>query len=127
MTEQPKTAESARDRDIEVGTPTVLPRPDFRFPGDHAQSPFDVVRGGCPRVRPAMTAKLYPPEKLGRGRRSVAAERIDDRLARKEQQHAHLGVDIGMDIGSPIDFTYKMPFAFTGRIEKVTVELKPKK
>jgi arylsulfatase A-like enzyme len=35
------------------------------------------------------------------------------------------GVDIGMDIGSPIDFTYQLPFAFTGKIEKVTIELKP--
>ncbi|MEP9357473.1 arylsulfatase [Sphingomonas sp. KR3-1] len=35
------------------------------------------------------------------------------------------GLDIGMDTGSPIDFTYKMPFKFTGRIEKVTVEIKP--
>jgi arylsulfatase A-like enzyme len=35
------------------------------------------------------------------------------------------GLDIGMDTGSPIDFTYKMPFKFTGRIEKVTIEIKP--
>jgi arylsulfatase len=35
------------------------------------------------------------------------------------------GLDIGMDVGSPVDFTYKLPFAFTGRIENVTVELKP--
>ena len=35
------------------------------------------------------------------------------------------GIDIGMDIGSPIDFTYALPFAFTGKIEQVTVELKP--
>jgi len=35
------------------------------------------------------------------------------------------GLDIGCDIGSPIDFTYEMPFVFTGKIEKVTVELKP--
>lgn len=34
------------------------------------------------------------------------------------------GLDIGMDIGSPVDFTYKMPFAYTGKIEKVTVDLK---
>lgn len=34
------------------------------------------------------------------------------------------GLDIGMDIGSPVDFTYKLSFAFTGKIEKVTVELK---
>jgi len=35
------------------------------------------------------------------------------------------GVDIGMDVGSPIDFTYQLPFAFTGNIDKVTIELKP--
>jgi arylsulfatase len=35
------------------------------------------------------------------------------------------GVDIGMDTGSAVDFTYKLPFAFTGRIEKVTVEVRP--
>jgi arylsulfatase len=34
------------------------------------------------------------------------------------------GLDIGMDVGSPIDFTYKMPFAYTGKIEKVTVDLR---
>jgi arylsulfatase A-like enzyme len=36
------------------------------------------------------------------------------------------GLDIGMDTGSPVDFTYNMPFPFTGTIEKVTIELKPK-
>jgi arylsulfatase len=35
------------------------------------------------------------------------------------------GLDVGMDVGSPVDVTYKPPFAFTGKIEKVTVELKP--
>jgi arylsulfatase len=34
------------------------------------------------------------------------------------------GLDVGMDVGSPVDFTYKLPFAFTGKIEKVTVDLK---
>jgi hypothetical protein len=33
------------------------------------------------------------------------------------------GLDVGMDIGSPVDFTYKLPFAFTGQIEKVKIEL----
>jgi arylsulfatase A-like enzyme len=36
------------------------------------------------------------------------------------------GLDVGMDVGSAVDFTYKLPFAFTGKIEKVTVELKAK-
>ncbi len=34
------------------------------------------------------------------------------------------GLDVGMDVGSAVDFTYKLPFAFTGGIEKVTVALK---
>lgn len=34
------------------------------------------------------------------------------------------GLDIGMDNGSAVDFSYKLPFKFTGKIEKVTVELK---
>lgn len=35
------------------------------------------------------------------------------------------GIDIGMDVGSPVDFTYSLPFAFTGKIEQVTIELHP--
>ena len=35
------------------------------------------------------------------------------------------GIDIGMDTGSPVDFTYKLPFAFTGKIEKVNIKLGP--
>jgi arylsulfatase A-like enzyme len=34
------------------------------------------------------------------------------------------GMDIGEDVGSAVDFTYDLPFRFTGRIEKVTVDLK---
>jgi arylsulfatase len=34
------------------------------------------------------------------------------------------GLDIGEDVGSPVDFTYKPPFKFTGKIEKVTIDLK---
>src|SRR5882724_65164 len=34
------------------------------------------------------------------------------------------GFDVGMDVGSAVDFTYKLPFKFTGNIEKVTVDLK---
>jgi arylsulfatase len=34
------------------------------------------------------------------------------------------GLDVGMDVGSAVDFTYKLPFKFTGQIERVTVELR---
>jgi len=33
------------------------------------------------------------------------------------------GLDIGMDIGSPIDFTYELPFAYTGTIKQVQIRL----
>ena len=32
---------------------------------------------------------------------------------------------VGMDIGSAMDFTYKLPFKFTGTIEKVEIDLNP--
>ncbi len=35
------------------------------------------------------------------------------------------GLDIGMDVGSPIDFTYDLPFMFTGKIERVEIDLHP--
>lgn len=34
------------------------------------------------------------------------------------------GCDVGTDTGSAVDFNYKLPFTFTGTIEKVTVDLK---
>jgi arylsulfatase len=34
------------------------------------------------------------------------------------------GMDVGTDVGSAVDFTYKPPFSFTGTIETVTIELK---
>ena len=34
------------------------------------------------------------------------------------------GQDIGEDSGSPIDFSYTPPFRFTGKLGRVTVELK---
>lgn len=34
------------------------------------------------------------------------------------------GLDIGMDVGSAVDFTYQLPFIFTGEIQDVTVTLK---
>jgi arylsulfatase len=34
------------------------------------------------------------------------------------------GFDVGEDVGSPVDFTYKPPFKFTGTIDKVAIDLK---
>jgi len=34
------------------------------------------------------------------------------------------GQDVGEDSGSPVDFSYTLPFKFSGKLDKVTVELK---
>ena len=34
------------------------------------------------------------------------------------------GLDIGMDVGSAVDFTYQLPFAFSGSIESVIIALR---
>ena len=34
------------------------------------------------------------------------------------------GLDVGEDTGTPVSLSYDVPFRFTGKIEKVTVELK---
>jgi hypothetical protein len=49
----------------------------------------------------------------------------EGRLARSIPVQFSLGegLDVGMDIGSPVDFTHKLPFAFTGRMEKVKIDL----
>jgi Sulfatase len=49
----------------------------------------------------------------------------EGRLARTIPMQFSLGegLDIGMDVGSPIDFTYTLPFAFTGTIDQVTTAL----
>ena len=35
------------------------------------------------------------------------------------------GQDIGEDTGTPVDFNYTPPFKFTGKLGKVTIDLKP--
>lgn len=34
------------------------------------------------------------------------------------------GLDVGFDSGSPVDFTYKPPYTFTGKLDSVTADLK---
>jgi hypothetical protein len=33
------------------------------------------------------------------------------------------GLDVGLDGGAPVDFTYKPPFTFTGRLGRVSAML----
>jgi arylsulfatase len=36
------------------------------------------------------------------------------------------GLDVGEDTGTPVNLNYDVPFKFSGKIEKVTIDLKPK-
>ncbi|RED23250.1 arylsulfatase [Flavobacterium cutihirudinis] len=61
------------------------------------------------------TGKLYINNKL------VGEGRIDKTVA------ARFGIDtfgIGEDTGSPVAYSYKLPFKFTGKIDKVNIDLK---
>jgi len=39
--------------------------------------------------------------------------------------YLHEGVNVGFDDLTPVGDTYKVPFAFTGKINKVTIDLAP--
>jgi len=54
--------------------------------------------------------------------KNVGTGRVDNTAGYKYSLYE--GQDIGEDSGSPVDTTYTPPFKFTGKIEKVTVELK---
>lgn len=36
----------------------------------------------------------------------------------------HKGLEIGKDLKTPVSSAYKVPFAFTGKIRKVTIDIK---
>jgi len=58
---------------------------------------------------------------LKAGGKTVAGGRIEHTVP--IQFAIFEGLDIGLDTGSPVDWTYQLPFKFTGKIEKVTIEL----
>jgi arylsulfatase A-like enzyme len=70
---------------------------------------------GNERGKAAIVTMIVNGKKVAEG---TLAKTIPNMISLNE------GLDIGMDTGSPVDFTYNPPFAFTGRIEKVTIELK---
>lgn len=53
----------------------------------------------------------------------VAGGRIEQTIPMKISINE--GLDVGMVIGSPVDYTYDPPFAFTGSIEAVHIDLSP--
>jgi hypothetical protein len=106
-----------------TGTPAVLPRPDFHFPGK------DPLPKGPAKLAADFVYDGKPGEFGNGGRLTLSANGTpiaEGWLERTIPIQISLGegLDVGIDIGSSVDFTYTMPFRFTGKIEKVTIELK---
>jgi hypothetical protein len=67
----------------------------------------------------------------GLGKSGTGVLSIDGRaLARQKMEHTipflmslDESLDIGMDTRSPVDDSYKLPFQFTGKIDKVTFKI----
>jgi hypothetical protein len=106
-----------------AGTPAVLPRPDFHFPG----------KDPLPKGPATLAADFVydgTPGEFGKGGKLTLSANgtpiAEGRLEKTIPIQISLGkgLDVGIDIGSPVDFTYIVPFKFTGKIEKVTIELK---
>jgi arylsulfatase len=77
---------------------------------------MDLVYEGKPgeRGKPATVTLHANGKKVGEGK---LAKTVPLQFSLGE------GIDVGTDNGSAVDFTYPLPFTFTGTIERVTVTL----
>jgi arylsulfatase len=93
------------------------------------------ITGGDPRPRDKVKLVIdlkYEGRAGGRGKPATATMSVngnkdaEGRLERTIPFQISLGegMDIGMDVGSPVDPTYRLPFAFKHKIDKVTIEPK---
>lgn len=102
----------------------ALERPVFSsnepLPAGKVNVVVDVRYEGKPgeRGKPARVTMLVNGKKVAEGR---LERTIPLQISFSE------GIDIGEDNGSMVDFSYRAPFAFTGKIEKVTFELEEPK
>jgi len=106
-------------------------RPTFVYNFLSIERPTFTAQRPLPRGKTRLTVDfVYDGGGMGKGGeitlRANGGRIAGGRLERTIPLHLSggEGIDIGMDVGSPIDFTYRMPFAFTGKIEQVTVELR---
>src|SRR5262245_52634048 len=93
------------------------------------------ITGSAPLPKGKVTLKMDfvgqgKPGEFGKGAivtLSVNGNKVDKMTLDRTipaQISLNEGIDIGEDVGSPVDFNYQPPFKFTGKIEKVTYELK---
>lgn len=158
-----------------AGTPSILPRPDYRFKGEIGRTVADSAPARFPQPvtapadAPNLLLILLDDVSFGQfgtfggsiptpGLDALAAEGLrynrfhttaicsPTRAALLTGRNHHVachtkiaegrlertvpvafssfdGLDVGLDRGAPVDFTHKPPLAFTGRLDRVTVDL----
>ncbi len=106
-------------------------KPTFVYNYLGVERPTVAAKGALPRGKSRVVVDFkYDGGGLGKGGSititSAGAMIAEGRVERTIPLVISLqeGLDVGMDSGSPVDFTYKPPFKFTGKIDKVTIELK---
>ena len=81
------------------------------LPAGKAQVKFDFVYEGA-------------QSKGGTGTVYVNNEKVGEAHFERSIFRSSEGLSVGRDIITPVNDTYKVPFAFTGKLEKVTIDLK---
>jgi arylsulfatase A-like enzyme len=108
-------------------------KPTFVYNYLQVERPTIAAGSSLPRGKAKLVVDVTYEGKAGeRGKAAAVIMTVngtkvaEGRLARTVPIQFSLGegLDIGEDVGSPVDFTYKLPFKFTGTIEKVTIDLK---
>jgi arylsulfatase len=93
---------------------TVIPLPEPKFEGKIGKTHMDFAYDGGNLGSGGLGTLFINGKKVGEAR-------IEKTVP------GRFGIDtfgVGMDTGSPVSNTYKPPFAFTGTIHEVRVELK---
>jgi arylsulfatase len=90
--------------------------------------PADTPGGRCARVGLAVRRR----EGGGIGKGGTAAISVDGRQVAKGRIEKTVpvrisqeeGLDVGEDTGTPVDLSYDVPFKFSGKLDKVIIDLK---
>jgi arylsulfatase len=84
----------------------------------------DPVPADAPQVPAASGLTAQPAAPSGTGRLYVNGRQVGEAPVRRIVYSSYESLDIGADLGTPVSPAYRTPFAYTGRIEQVRVELR---
>jgi arylsulfatase len=94
------------------------------LPRGKSQVAFSFVPDDVASAALAPLPGRVAPAVPGTGRLLVNGEAAGEGRIAKIAYGPYESLDIGVDLGSPVSAEYKVPFAFTGKVDKVQVELR---